>query len=190
CSSDVGVDLLKFDSGLLEEIPERDHRVCLGDSPELVRAGWPGGRNALADVLQHMLRGHRVQLHMAAARQEGEALLNGALDLLTAAAQQSGIAPMHPELLAMLPHEVQHRADSLVRRATQATPQLLQEDRRAVCRAQEQQGVDRRDVDAFVEEVHGEHDANLACGKRTQRLFPVLSWCLCGDRYSREVCLV
>src|SRR5690606_13474126 len=117
-----------------------------------------------------MLRGHRVQLHMASARQVWETLFDSALDLFTAPAQKSGVAAVHPKLFAVLSDKVQHGANALAGLAPQPAPKLLQEYRGAVSRSKQQQGVDGRDADALSEPVHREDDADLSRGKSLQCL--------------------
>src|SRR5690606_28414329 len=119
--------------------------------------------------------GHRVQLHMASARQVWETLFDSALDLFTAPAQKSGVAAVHPKLFAVLSDKVQHGANALAGLAPQPAPKLLQEYRGAVSRSQQQQGVDGRDVDAFIEQIHREDDTDLSCGECTQRLSPLFA---------------
>ncbi len=53
----------------------------------------------------------------------------------------------------MLADQVQHGQDGLAVGPPQTTPDLLQEDRRALCGAQQQDRVDLRKVESFVEEV-------------------------------------
>ena len=58
----------------------------------------------------------------------------------------------------------------LVRVASQSTPQLLEEQRGAVGGAQKQQGVDQRDIDAFVKQIYRKHRARHAIGQPAERL--------------------
>ena len=69
-----------------------------------------------------------------------------------------------------LADEVEHRQARLVLGPAAATAELLEEDRRALGRPQEEDRVDLGDVDALVEEVHGEERpaARPARRRRTQ----------------------
>jgi len=64
----------------------------------------------------------------------------------------------------LLADEVEHReaARAGVGRQSQAPAQLLQKDHGALGGPQEQHGVDRGDVEPFVEEVHRKEDLQLA----------------------------
>jgi hypothetical protein len=65
-------------------------------------------------------------------------------------------------LLAMLADEVEDQTRRLAGRMAQAAPELLEEDRRARGRPQEQQHVDEGQVDALVIQVAGEHQIDVA----------------------------
>ena len=64
-------------------------------------------------------------------------------------------------LLVCLPDEVQHGQAFLVFSQTQAAAQLLQKHGQRLGGAQEQHGVDFRDVHALVIDVHYKNEANL-----------------------------
>jgi hypothetical protein len=55
-------------------------------------------------------------------------------------------------------HEVEHGEGVLARRPPQAAAELLQEDREALGGAQEEDGVDLREVEPLVQHVHGEEE--------------------------------
>ena len=65
-------------------------------------------------------------------------------------------------------------------------PQLLEEQRRAFGRTQQQQRVDGRDVDALVEEVDGEDDAHAAVGEVAQRRPPLVRTARRRERDGRQ----
>ena len=71
--------------------------------------------------------------------------------------------------------------------AAQAAAELLQEERRALGRAQQQQRVDVRDVDALVEQVDGEHDVDSS-RRRGRAAPPVRSsvGTVAPDRHGRN----
>ena len=99
---------------------------------------------------------------MAAGRQERELLLHGSLDVAAGAAEQRPVAAVEAELLAVRADEVEDGAERLARGLAQPSAELLEEQRRALGRAQHQDGVDGGHVDAFVEQVDREHDVALA----------------------------
>src|SRR5262245_37008137 len=65
----------------------------------------------------------------------------------------------------MQSYEVEHRAHRLAGRPSQTTAKLLQEERRALGRAQHEQRVDRREIDPLIEEVDSEQDGDAAMSK-------------------------
>ena len=82
----------------------------------------------------------------------------------------------------MMPDEVEHRADRLSHQSTQPSPKLLQEKRRAICRAKQQQRVHGRYVDALIEEVDGEEHIDAPSGEICERSGPLLVWAVCPHR--------
>ena len=69
----------------------------------------------------------------------------------------------------MLADEVQHRAERLPSKPTQASAKLLKEQRRAVGRTKQQQRVDGGNVDALVEQVDREQRVDAPRGQILQR---------------------
>ena len=65
----------------------------------------------------------------------------------------------------MIGDEVEHGAQGLVTRPPQAATQLLQEQRRALSRAKQQEGVDVRHINPFVKQVDREYDVHAASGE-------------------------
>ena len=106
---------------------------------------------------------------MAAGRQERELLLNGTLDLATGAAEQrpdSGDRTGTP--CGACRRSRAPCRTALSRRLAQATTELLQEQRRALGRAEHEDRVDDRHVDALVEQVDREDDA-YATGRQVSK---------------------
>ena len=62
------------------------------------------------------------------------------------------------ELGPLASGEVEHHQLSLVPRAAEPAPELLEKDRRTLGRSKEQEGVDVGDVDALVEKVDDTQD--------------------------------
>ena len=94
---------------------------------------------------------------MAAGREEGELELDFPLYVSARTTEQGSVAAVEAKLLAVRADEVEDSTEALAGGLAQATAELLQEERRALGRAEHQHRVDCRDVDAFVEQVNGEH---------------------------------
>src|SRR5690606_16502529 len=97
-----------------------------------------------------------IQLHVAATGQEWKALRDLLLDLLAAAPENGAESPVELEFLMVLPKEIQNRAYGFAIVLAESAAQLLQEHCRAIGGPEHDHGVDRRDVDSLVEQVHGE----------------------------------
>ena len=65
-------------------------------------------------------------------------------------------ATIESKFAAMVADEVEHRAERLRGSTSETAAELLEEERRTLGRAQQQERVDVGNVDAFVEEVDGE----------------------------------
>ena len=79
-----------------------------------------------------------------------------AFDLTAGAADDGAEAAVEPEAAVGVADEVEHREALFVVAAPEAATELLEEQRRALRGAQEQDGVDVGYVDALVEEVDAE----------------------------------
>ena len=110
----------------------------------------------MPDAREHDVASDRIELEVAARREEREVPLDLLLQVLSAATEQCPVAEVESELAAMEADEVEDGAFRLAGGSAQASAELLKEQRRALGRAQQQQGVDVRHVDALVEEVDGE----------------------------------
>ena len=106
---------------------------------------------------------------MAAGGQEREAVSTARSRSRRRAAEQRAVAQVEAELAAVRADEVEHGADGLVRRHAQAAAELLQEQGGALGRSEHEDDVDRRDVDALVEQVDREDDLDAARGEVAQR---------------------
>ena len=122
---------------------------------------------------------------MTARRQEREVIRDLTLDVAPAAAEQRAEASIEAELSAMVADEVEHGAERLPAGPSQAAAELLQEEGRALGRAQEQQGVDVRDVDTFVEQVDGEDDVDSPGVEIAQRRRSLVHRAVTPDRNGR-----
>ena len=63
-------------------------------------------------------------------------------------------ASIEAEFLAMVAYKIQDRANSFAVALAQAPTQLLDKKRRTIGRAQHEQRIHFRNIDAFVEQVH------------------------------------
>ncbi|HEX9765854.1 MAG TPA: hypothetical protein VGA36_03760, partial [Nitriliruptorales bacterium] len=162
------VDVVELEAGLVEEPGQVDVGVHLAQGAQLFHLARPARWDGLAQAAQDDLGGLLVELHVAAGGQERELLCHGALELPAGAAEQGPVAAVEAELAAVGAHEVEDRAEPLARRAAQAPAELLKEQRGTLRGAQHEHGVDGGHVDALVEQVDGEHRADLAVGQVTQ----------------------
>ena len=71
--------------------------------------------------------------------------------------------------------------NALPGRPAQPAAELLEEQRRALGRAEHQHGVDGGDVDAFVEQVDGEDDPHAPGGQVPQRGLALGAWAVAPD---------
>ncbi|CNJ23250.1 Uncharacterised protein [Mycobacterium tuberculosis] len=88
----------------------------------------------------------------------------GALNVLLgqgALPHKGAVLTVNHEVLVLVSHEVEDRQNRLQRCTAQTAAQLLQEERERLGGAQHQERVDARNVDALVEQVHGEDRGQL-----------------------------
>jgi hypothetical protein len=109
------------------------------------------------------------------AGRNGNPALHLRRDGRTAPAQQRAEATVVAELLAVLPDEVEHRADALAFALPQAAAELLEEEQRAVGGPEHEERVHGRHVDALVEQVDREHHVQPPGGQVAQGLLPLIS---------------
>ena len=131
---------------------------------QLLQQLGPARVQALAQIGQHPLARHPIEHQPASRRQKREPLRQLLLQLAATAAEQGAVAQVETEAAVLLADEIQNGETALLCfwREAQAPAQLLQEHDRALGGPQQQHGVDRGDVEAFVEQVDGEEDLQLA----------------------------
>src|SRR5664279_3015546 len=95
---------------------------------------------------------------------------------------QRSIPDVKPELLALVPNEIQCREDRLVGGESQTASELLQKDRRALGGPQEKDGVNAGQIEALVEQVGGEDNVDASIAERPQRPHAVSLVGSSGDR--------
>ena len=94
------------------------------------------------------------------------------------------------ETLAVVAHEVEHRAHRFPWRPAQSSAELLQEQHRAVGGAQQQQRVDHGDIDALVEQVDREHRLHPTIGQVAQRRLALVGGAVTPHRHCSDPRLV
>ena len=152
------VDLLRLEPRRGEIGGKRDILSTGGQTAELVDARSPPRRHRLPDVLENDPAGDRVELHVAAGRQKGEALLHLPLEILPRPPEERSEATVVAKLLAVLANEVEHRADRLPIEPAEAAAELLEEEGGAVGGTEKEDRVDGRHVDPLVEQIDREDD--------------------------------
>ena len=172
-----GVDVGQLETALVEEIRQRHvaDRAKLGDSLGEV------ARDRRLDAVEHDVARHPVELHVAAGREEREVSVDLAFEVDARPSEQGSVAEVESELLAMHADEVEDRAHRLAVGLAEAAAELLEEERGALGGTQHQDGVDRGDVDAFVEEVNGEEDGQAAVPEVAQGSVAFVVGCLAPD---------
>src|SRR5687767_5710145 len=109
-----------------------------------------------------------------------KALLHGIADTRTCAADERAKAVIETESLVCVANEVEDGQASLALFVAQAATKLLEEDRGALGRTKEQDGVDGRQVHALVEEVAREQHVDLADPQLLESLGPFVVGCIGG----------
>jgi hypothetical protein len=127
-----------------------------------------------------------VELQRAAGRQIRKPLLDVPLDLPCRPAEERAEAPVEAKLATRVPDEVQHGQARLLAMEPQPAAELLEEHGRALRRTQEEDSVDARDVDALVEEVHGEECLDRALLQAADGGVALLGERLTGRRHARD----
>ena len=156
------VDILDVQLGLLQKGGKGHAGAILSHRPELFDLPGPTRRHGLADVVEDDLLRDLVELHVATGREEREALLDLSLEVAATATQEGAETAVEAELLSMMAHEIENRALQLAVTLAQPSSQLLEEQRGTVGRAQQEQRVDDRHVNAFIEQVDGEEHVDAA----------------------------
>lgn len=135
-----------------------------GEGAQLLEQLGPAAGQALAQIGQHPLAGDAIEHQPATGRQKREPLSQLVFELPPAAAQQGPVAQIKAKAPVLLSHEVQNGEAALagVGREPQAPAELLQKHHGALGGSQQQHGVDRGDVEPFVEEVHRKKDLQVA----------------------------
>jgi hypothetical protein len=130
--------------------------------------------------------GHSIELERAAAGQVREAALEGVAQARSRQAGQGREDRVVPVLLAVLADEVEHQARGLAREQAQAAAELLLEQGRAGGRAEEQQHVDERQVDALVVQVAREDQVHLAVAEPAPHVVAQRRGAAAMDRHRRH----
>ena len=160
----AAIEVVEFDRLLGEEArkPDVGASAQCGIGLQLRPQPPPVLLHQLAQAAQHLLAGLALQVDVATRRQQAEALVHR-LDQLRA--RQPGELrqqAVEAEFLAVPADEIEDQAALLALGQTQSAADLLLEQHRALRRAQQEQRIDQRQVDALVEQVAGHQRGDLA----------------------------
>ena len=139
-----------------------------------------------ADIVQHIFCGDLFQLDITALGRRDKTLFNLSADAVGGVGEQGRKLFLEIVLLVCLPDEVQHGQAFLVFSQTQAAAQLLQKHGQRLGGAQEQHGVDFRDVHAFVVNVHHKNETNPPGNEPLFGGVALLIGRIAGQRYGRD----
>ena len=113
---------------------------------------------------------------MTARRQEGKALLDLSLEISATAAQECSEAAIESKFLSMMTDKIEDQTLRLTVGLSEATAELLEKQGRTIGWAQEQQRIDDWNVNAFIEEIHGEQRVDAPGGDVVKRALPLDRW--------------
>jgi hypothetical protein len=119
---------------------------------------------------------------VAARRQERKPLLNLSLKVATTAAKQGAEAAVETEFLSVMAHEIENGALPLAMALAQSSSQLLEEQRGTVGRAQQEERIDERHINAFIEQVDGEEYVDAARSEVIERVLAFDRGCVSPHR--------
>ena len=138
------------------------HQADVTQETELAGEFPPVEPQLPAHVVEHLLSCHGVQDELAAGGQEREAVLHLLLQHGAHDAGEPPVLQVEAGLLVLLSDEVQDRKHRLVRRAAQASLELLKEHGRRLSGPEQEQRVDVGHVESLVEEVDRKQDVDVA----------------------------
>jgi hypothetical protein len=115
--------------------------------------------------LHDHIAGNAIQVERASTGKIRKAILDSLSDSDARNPGDCGKDSIEAELGAVLTDEVQHEAAGLAGVMTEPTSELLEEQRRALRGAEEEQGIDKGHVDALVVEIAHEHHVDCALGE-------------------------
>ena len=96
------VDVLGFETRLVEKTLQRDRVVASRDQSEFFDLLRPSRGDRGTDVLKNKLPCDAIQLNVTASRQERKAFCNLVFEVLAASSEQCTESPVEPELLAIV----------------------------------------------------------------------------------------
>ena len=179
----AAVEVLEVYPRLLEE----PAKVGLGSElPEVPCQLSPREPKRATHIAEDRLLRNAVEPDVAARREVGEVVLDLALEPSTRRTGEGAEPPIETELGSLVADEVQDGKTGLAVSEPEAATELLEEERRAFGRAKEEDRVDLRDVDAFVEQIHSEYGVDPSIAKRDQGVATLLGRRLRRDRDSRD----
>ena len=169
----IGIDVSEFGARFAHEFAESRFGA---EGSEIFSEACTGVAHRIAQVAKHRLLRDSVELERTSRRQKREVRLDGSLHLVPGTAEQRPVANVVAILAPYLADEVEHRQHRLSFRPPQPPPELLEKDGGALRRPEHENGVDLRQVDAFVEEIHGEDGSKLPLPQSRKRRTPFVSW--------------
>ena len=123
------------------------------------------------DVVEDVLHGLLFESQRTTERQKGRiGSPHEVHDVCRRRTRKGAKASLKREFLSGRAHEVEHRETHFVRALSQAAPQLLQEDRHRLGRAQEENRVHFGDVDALVVDVDRTEKTKFAAHEPSRRI--------------------
>ena len=176
----------EVDAGFVEERAQILGRAGAQFRDEV---GPPEGE-VVADVAQHLLLDDAVEDDLAAGRQEREALLDVALQVLARRAGERPEAQVSTEFAAVMPNEVEGGEHGLAFGEPESAAELLEEEGWALGGAQEEHGVDLGDVDSLVEKVGGKDRGEAALSQVGDGSCALIGRGLSGDGLGRDAGVV
>ena len=170
----------------MQELAEPEVGSLPAERAQFVHLGRPSGWNRVAQAPQHDLGRHGVEVHVTTGGKERELELHGTLDVSSRTAEQCPEAAVESELLAVRADEVQDGADRLAWCLAEPATELLQEQRGALGWPQHDHRVDRGNVDAFVEQIDREHNADASLCQIPEGGLPLRTRAVAPDGDGRD----
>ena len=157
------IEVVELDPRPLQELGERRRPTERpGQLAQLTDQRRSRLAQTLADVLQHVLPRDPLHQDRAAGRQVREPVLDLLVERHRGVGQERPVSQVETEVAVGLADEVEDGQALLLLEQPQPAAELLEEDRQALGRAEEQHRVDLGDVDALVVQVDDEQEVHLA----------------------------
>ena len=142
------------------------------------------------DVIQYILGRLFLQLDIAALRRRYKAVLDLPGQAARGVGEKRSKLVLKVILSIRLADKVENGQALFILCQPQATTQLLQENRQRFCRSKEQDGVNLRNVNAFVIDIHDEDKTHLAGNETILRAATFFIRRLTGQEHGRNAMLI